>query len=110
MFHLVELRLKDLKEACRKYSVERLDLFGSAAAGSFRPGSSDLDFVVRFADRSPTGSYAERFLDFADALERIFGCEVHLVTDESIGNPFLRREIENSRETVYERFNQEAPV
>lgn len=99
----VDLRHDDLRGLCERYSVARLHLFGSGATGSFRADSSDLDFVVRFVERTPTVSYADRFIDFADALESFFGRPVHLIADESITNPFLRREIENTRVQVYER-------
>jgi predicted nucleotidyltransferase len=106
----IDLRSKDLADLCGQYAVARLHLFGSAATGSFRVDSSDLDFVVRFMERTPTGSYTDRFLDFADALERLFGRPVHLIAEESISNPFLRREIENTRLQVYEGSSQETAV
>ena len=106
----IERSKEELDEICREFSVERLDLFGSAASGSFDPETSDLDFLVRFSDRSPTGHYAERLLDFADALEDLFSGPVHLLTEESIGNPFLRREIRNTKKTLYERSRQETLV
>ena len=61
-------------ELCRRFRVERLFVFGSAAPGGFRPGSSDTDFLVRLADRGPTIDYAYRFLDLADELEILPPC------------------------------------
>ena len=54
---------------CRAFRVLRLDVFGSAAQGTFRAESSDLDFVARF-DGTRDGDYAERFFHFAEELER----------------------------------------
>ena len=34
----------ELKPICLRYSVQRLDLFGSAATGGYHPEESDLDF------------------------------------------------------------------
>jgi len=59
---------------CRTYGVERLEAFGSAVTEEFDDEASDLDFVVRFADRS--SGYADRYLDFAQALEELFGRDV----------------------------------
>ena len=108
MIDLLENRKHELSELCQRYRVERLDVFGSAADGRFAPDRSDLDFVVRFGDRQPTGDYADRYLDFADALERLFSRRVDLVTEQSIRNPYFRREIEATRQLVYEQPHAEA--
>jgi predicted nucleotidyltransferase len=68
------------------------------------------DFLVRFLDRRPTGEYADRYLDLADSLERLFQCRVDLVTEESIRNPYFRREIEATRQRLYERPREEVAV
>jgi predicted nucleotidyltransferase len=106
---LVAERQSALAELCRRYGVERLDLFGSAATGEFDPASSDLDFIVRFGDREP-GTYLARYLDFAEALERLFQRRVDLLTERSIRNPFFRREVEATRRTIYERRDEETAV
>jgi predicted nucleotidyltransferase len=93
MIELVENQKRELSNLCRHYRVERLDIFGSAAKGQFDPNRSDLDFLVRFVRRHPTGEYAERYLDFADALEKLFKRRVDLLTEQSIRNPFLHREV-----------------
>ena len=110
MIGLVEARKREIAELCRRYGVERIDLFGSAVSGRFDPSVSDLDFVVHFADRQPTGGYAERYLDLADSLERLFQRRVDLVTEQSIRNPYFRREIEATREILYEQPRQEAVI
>jgi hypothetical protein len=95
---------------CREYGVARLAVFGSAANGQFAPHQSDLDFLVRFLDRKPTGRYAAQYLDLADALERLFGRPVDLVTEQSIRNPYFREGVEATREIVYEQPDSEALV
>jgi len=47
-----------IAEVCRRFGVERLDVFGSAAQGRFDPQRSDFDFIVRF-------SAVERQAEFA---------------------------------------------
>ena len=110
MIDLVNEKRLELANLCERFRVERLDLFGSAAGGGFRPESSDLDFLVRFADRQPTGAYADRYLDFAEALERLFQRPVDLVTEQSIRNPYFRRVVEASRQPIYERSDTQAAV
>lgn len=38
---------------CDRYGVVALDVFGSSATGAFDEDTSDVDFIVRFADTSP---------------------------------------------------------
>ncbi len=110
MIDLVAHRRAEIAELCLHYRVERLDVFGSAASGAFKNGQSDLDFLVRFQHRAPTGEYADRYLGLADALERLFHCRVDLVSEESIRNPYFRREVEETRELVYEPARAEAII
>ncbi|MCK6555185.1 nucleotidyltransferase domain-containing protein [Candidatus Binatia bacterium] len=105
---LVERNLDTVSEICRRFRVRRLYLFGSAATDRFDPQGSDLDFLVRFLDRQPTGAYADRVLGFSEALEQIFGRHVDVITEESVRNPYFRREIERTRLLVYECADQEA--
>lgn len=107
---LIEQNSTELAELCRRYRVERLYLFGSAAAGRFRPLSSDLDFIVEMADREPTAAYADRYLAFAEELERLFGRPVDLITEQSIRNPYFRREVEATRQLVYGEPREEASI
>ena len=99
-----------LAELCQRFGVERLFVFGSAASGEFKESTSDLDFLVRLADRQPTGEYADRYLGLAEALERLFGRRVDLVTEASIRNPYFQREVEATRRLVYDRSLAQAAV
>jgi uncharacterized protein len=102
MISLIAEKRERLADLCRRYGVERLYVFGSGATGAFQPGTSDIDFLVRLADRAATADYAHRYLDLADDLERLFGVRVDLVTEESVENPYLRESIEATRQAVYE--------
>jgi predicted nucleotidyltransferase len=99
MIPLVAQNLKAIAALCRRFGVRKLDLFGSAATGLFNEETSDLDFVVDFADKSP--GYARRYIGLADALERLFGRRVDLITEGSIKNPIFRESVEASREAVF---------
>jgi predicted nucleotidyltransferase len=100
MIAIVSGKSKDIAELCRRFSIRRLDLFGSAANGTFDPATSDIDFLVDLGEYEP--HVADRFLDFADALEELLGRRVDLVTVPSVTNPYFQRAIDASRETVYE--------
>jgi predicted nucleotidyltransferase len=96
-------------EACQTYRVERLDLFGSAAADGFDDHSSDFDFIVRFANPDQPG-VAQRYFGLAAELERVLGRPVDLLTDRPIRNPYFAQSIAQSRQTIYAADQQEIPV
>ncbi len=100
MNSLIEKNKSKLELECRRYGVQRLELFGSAARGDFDPAKSDFDFIVSFADRTP-GSYADRYLDFTLAVENLLGRHVDMLTERSIRNPKLRSAIDAERQVVY---------
>jgi predicted nucleotidyltransferase len=95
-----------LAEQCRRFGVRRLEVFGSAVRGDFDPGNSDVDFIVSFADKTP-GTYADRYLDFAAAIEQLLGRKIDLLTERCIRNPYFRREVEAARQIVYDERGQE---
>src|SRR5882724_9998843 len=110
MISLIEKSKPALAELCRRFEVRRLYLFGSGTNARFDAKTSDLDFLVELTDRQPTKSYADRYLGLAEALERLFGRRVDLVTEQSIRNPFLRREVHATRQLVYEQRGDETAV
>ena len=96
-----------LAEQCKRFGVRRLEVFGSAARGDFDPASSDFDFIVSFADKTPD-TYADRYIDFAAAVEQLLGRRIDLLTERCIRNPFFRREVDAARQVVYDERGQEA--
>lgn len=99
VIQIIDDKRLDLIDLCRTYRVRRLDVFGSAARGTFRPESSDLDFIAQF-EGTRDADYAERFYYFAEALERVFGRRVDLLTEPMIRNPYFREAVEETRQTV----------
>jgi len=101
MIDLVQQKRDAIADLARAYGVSTLDIFGSAATGAFNEESrtSDIDFIVEFADMSP--GIANRYLDFAGALERLLGRPVDLMFDGPISNPYLRHSVQLSRERVF---------
>ena len=95
----------ELEQLCRRYRVRRLDLFGSAATGQYRPEHSDLDFVVSFRPL-PTGAYFDTYFGLREALERLFGRTVDLVVGPAIKNPYFRRAVEATRTPLYKAGGQ----
>jgi uncharacterized protein len=105
MLALLEQQRDRLSLLCQSYGVRHLDVFGSAVTGDFDNSSSDLDFIESFADRS-AGTYADQFLNLAEALEGLVGRKVDLVTEEFIRNPYFRETVEQTRQRLNEQPTQ----
>jgi predicted nucleotidyltransferase len=58
----------EIMEICRRYGVQRLELFGSTAAEGRESPDSDLDFFVDFGSRATAG-YADAYFGLSEALE-----------------------------------------
>ncbi len=100
MISLIEEHRAQLFSLCRKYDVRRLDLFGSAARGDFKPATSDLDFLVEFNDLS-TQNAADRYLGLMLDLEDLFGRKVDLVSARAIRNPYFQQVVDRTRIPLY---------
>ena len=102
MHRLVQDRRDEIAEICRRHGVRRLEVFGSAARGyDFDPERSDIDFLVEIdPERSTTFSMSD-YLDLRDDLAGALGRTVDLVFVDSVRNPFVRADIERSREVVH---------
>jgi addiction module RelB/DinJ family antitoxin len=95
----IESLLSDIAALCRRFRVSRLDLFGSAATGAFDPATSDVDLLVSFDPA--VSDYAGCFFGLLEGLEELFGRPVDLVTEQSIANPYLRRQIMAERRPLF---------
>ena len=85
-----------------------LDLSGSAVSREFRPATSDLDFVVTFAE-FPQGGMFNAYMELAEGLESLFARKVDVVTERSIRNPYFRKTVEASRVMIYNRRSPQIP-
>jgi len=96
----VESRLSELTRLCEKHHVERLDLFGSAAADAFDPTRSDLDFLVDFQNPLP-GRMSDAYFGLLDDLRSLFQRRVDLVMSSAVRNRYFRRQVEQTKVPVY---------
>ncbi len=101
MMSLVESKSGMLRELCRRYGVQRLELFGSAATDAFDPSRSDLDFLVEFLPEQDLGPWLRHYFDFQAELARLFERPVDLVLAAAVKNQHFRRELERTRTLLY---------
>jgi len=102
MVPLVAEKQSDLQAVCKKYSVLRLEIFGSAATGEeFDPEHSDLDFLVEFLPNQNLGPWLRHYFDFRRALEELFSHPVDLVMPSAMKNAHFIREVNRTRRPLY---------
>ena len=87
-----------IADFCTKWKVSELALFGSVLTSEFRP-DSDVDVLVKFS--ADAGWSLFDFVDMIDELKAIFGRNVDLVEQESLRNPFRRRNILAGKKVIY---------
>lgn len=100
MVDLIQKHRAELTALCLKYRVKTLELFGSAADGSFDPARSDLDFLVEFNSLGPGQPFLYYFGLWED-LRNLFGRNVDLLTPRCLKNRFLREAVDRQRQVLY---------
>jgi predicted nucleotidyltransferase len=106
MISLISDNLQSISTLCEQFEVRKLEVFGSAATGTFDPATSDVDFIVDLGGYAP--GTAVRYLDLIDGLQQLLGRSVHLITGDSIRNPYFREAVDEQRVTIYEARDQQA--
>lgn len=106
MIPLISDNLDAIADLCRAYRIRSLDVFGSAATGAFDPETSDIDLICDLGEYEP--GVAQRFMNFADALEALFGRKVDLLTEPQIQNPYFRYSVNKSRVRLHEAGDRHA--
>ena len=100
MLRIVEDHRTALESLCRRFAVQRLYVFGSAARGDFDPARSDLDFLVEFAPLPPR-ELARTYFGLLASLKELFQRDIDLLTPKAIRNPYLQRSVDETRQEVY---------
>jgi uncharacterized protein len=101
MHSIISQKAAALGEVCRRYGVDTLEVFGSAARGiDFSPDSSDADFLVVFK-RPPLKGPLEEYFGLKEELSALLGREVDLIELGAVHNPYVLGNINSSRELVY---------
>ncbi len=100
MIGVLENQHEQIAAACVRHGVLRLDVFGSAVHGDFRPGDSDVDLLVEFC---PMETYArvDAYFGLFDDLRGILGIEVDLVMVDAVKNRYIAADIERTKQVLY---------
>jgi predicted nucleotidyltransferase len=83
-------------------AVKKLYFFGSALTHRFNEVSSDIDILVETEDKLSPEEKGENLIMLWNDLELLFDRKIDLLTENSLRNPFLKKEIEQTRKLIYD--------
>jgi len=95
----LEKYIKDIRILCRKNKVKTLYVFGSVLTERFTD-KSDIDLIADIDSLDPL-DYADSYFNLKFALEELLNRQIDLLEHKAIKNPYLRENIENSKNLLY---------
>jgi len=100
MVRVLEDKRQAIADACVRFGVVRLDVFGSVLRDDFRPGESDVDLLVEFAPMDPHG-LVDAYWGLLDDLRAVLSVEIDLVMVDAVKNRFIAADIERTKQVLY---------
>ena len=100
MNSVIKAKQGELDALCRRYHVQKLEVFGSATGDSFDVQNSDVDILVVFEPCSPSEHY-EQYFGLLESLETLFDRSVDLVEANAMRNPYFTRSVNETRMQIY---------
>jgi len=97
---VIEIQRDRIAAACARHGVLRLDAFGSAVRGDFRPDNSDVDLLVEFGPMDPYAR-VDAYFDLLDDLRGILGTAVDLVMVDAVKNRYIAADIRRTKQALY---------
>jgi len=97
--------LNDFTVLCKDHKVKYLYAFGSSVTDRFDVNNSDIDLLVEIDSKDPIDR-GENLLSLWNLFEIFFKRNVDLLTDSSIRNPYLRKNIEATKILIYDGSGQ----
>ena len=93
--------MAQINQLCDTHDVKSLFAFGSVVSGKLN-SDSDIDLVVDIDNTDPI-TYSDNYFDLKFQLESILERQIDLLESNSIKNPFLKQQIDNTKVLVYGR-------
>ena len=95
-------KLTVFKMLCQNHKVKYLYAFWSSTNDNFDYDKSDIDLLVEIDAQDPV-ERGEKLISLWDTFEDFFHLKVDLLTDSSIRNPYLRKNIDSTKILIYDR-------
>ncbi len=102
MINVVRQRKAEIAEICRRFGVVRLEIFGSASAGTSGVIPADIDFLAFLPDGYDFGPWMARVFDLESALSEVLEYPVDVVLEQALENRWFGREASKTRQVIYD--------
>jgi uncharacterized protein len=89
----------DINKLCKQNRVKSLYVFGSVLTDKFND-KSDIDLLVDIDSNDPL-VYADNYFNLKFALQELFKRPIDLLESKAMKNPYIIRNIENSKFLIY---------
>jgi predicted nucleotidyltransferase len=96
MQNIIQNNLPQIQQVMRAHYVAQAYAFGSATTGVMHE-DSDVDFVITFTEGLDYKTYGDNYFNLLYALQNLLHCEVDLVAEETLTNPYLLESINNQK-------------
>lgn len=105
----IRKRKEEFLLLCKSHDVESLYAFGSAIKDTFNAEKSDIDFLIDIESEDPL-KRGEYLISLWDKFEDFFQRKVDLITNSSIKNPILKRNIDATKILIYDGKRREVSI
>ncbi|AVR46029.1 DNA polymerase subunit beta [Christiangramia fulva] len=105
----IQAKLVDFTSLCKLYNVKNLYAFGSSTTDQFDENSSDIDLLIEIEENDPL-ERGEKLLAIWDKFEEFFQSKVDLLTQSSLRNPILKKNIDATKILIYDGERQEVSI
>ena len=105
----IHSRINGFLSLCQVHDVKTLYAFGSSVTEQFDEETSDIDLLVEINENDPI-ERGEKLMSLWDELEAFFHRKVDLLTNSSIKNPILRKNIDATKILIYDGSGQKVLV
>jgi len=93
--------IEQIKQLCNAHNVKSLFAFGSVVSDKLK-AESDIDLIVDIDSKDPI-DYSDNYFDLKFQLENILNRQVDLLEAKALKNPFLKKQIDNTKVLIYGR-------
>jgi predicted nucleotidyltransferase len=98
--HILADKQQVIAQACRRYGVSRMHVFGSALRDDFQPEGSDIDLLVEFLPMDPH-KLVDAYFGLLNELRSILDTEVDLTMSDAVKNRYIAADIERTKQVFY---------
>lgn len=105
----IKSKMTEFLALCKSHNVKQLYAFGSSITNQFNEESSDIDLLIEIDNDDPI-ERGESLMNIWEQFEQFFQRKVDLLTNTSIKNPVLRKNIDSTKVLIYDGAKQKISI